>query len=536
LVLVLLFKTLRSQLIVAVTLVVTTVVLVQLCIRAFVISPQLKSLANESLKFELLRLASEVNQELRALENLVYDNAVWDETYKAVSERNTAWFEKTYFIPLSYSTLGITGWYFFDAKSQLVAGDYKRVGTNAINIEKQIVQSGALVTSYLLTEELAKTHFAIIENEPVALVASPILPSNEEGESNGTAIIIQDINDAFIKRITPNLNGDILLHPLSTLSKTHLAASVKYSELGDQTSTVKLRESDTARLYILFTDTSDNPLFALSIKRPSSPENDSIFEGSLLAGVLFSVIALIVFYGFLNRKLIAPFYQLLRFVEHAQDEKDFSLRCELDGSNEVFQLSHRLNQLFKTIEEQQSILSEKNAVLENLSRTDALTGLSNRRYFDEWMAQLSSTQKTTHSSISLLIIDIDHFKKFNDFYGHAKGDEALTLVAQCIKQSVHEATDKPFRYGGEEFAVVLQQTSLEEAKKVADNIRTHVEQRCYEHAKSPTSTFVTVSIGVACKEQGVNLDSQSLFQKADEALYNAKRLGRNAVSSISDTN
>ena len=125
------FRTLRTQLIFAVTLVVATVVFVQLCIRAFVISPQIKDLTNEHVKFELLRLTSEVNQEFRALENLSYDNAVWDETYKAVSSRDIGWFKETYFIPSSYSTLGITGWYFFDAQSQLVAGEYKRTVVNS---------------------------------------------------------------------------------------------------------------------------------------------------------------------------------------------------------------------------------------------------------------------------------------------------------------------------------------------------------------------------------------------------------------------
>ena len=523
------FKTLRTQLIFAVTLVVATVVFVQLCIRAFVISPQIKDLTNEHVKFELLRLTSEVNQEFRALENLSYDNAVWDETYKAVSSRDIGWFKETYFIPSSYSTLGITGWYFFDAQSQLVAGEYKRTAVNSNEIVDKIIQSGILQTSHLLTGKLAKTHFSLIGNTPVALIASPILPSDEEGESNGTALIIQDINNEFIEKITPNLKDDILLHPLSTLSERQISSSVKYNTLSDNTGAVQLKENDTKRLYILFTDSSQKPVFALSIKRPPLPVDGSVFEGSVLAGALCSVLAIIIFYGFLNRKLIVPVYELLHFVERAQDEKDFSQRCKVNGNNEIYQLGFRLNNLFNTIEEQQSKLSDKNAILENLSKTDALTGLSNRRCFDEWMAQLSNAENSIHSFLSLLVIDIDHFKEFNDFYGHAKGDEAISLVARCIKQSLHESTDKPFRYGGEEFTVVLQETNLQDALKVAENIRSHVEKRCYEHAKSRVSNYLTVSIGVACKQQGQFLESQTLFEKADLALYSAKKQGRNKV-------
>lgn len=249
--------------------------------------------------------------------------------------------------------------------------------------------------------------------------------------------------------------------------------------------------------------------------------------------MLFSVFSLLIFYVFINRKLIAPVYRLLDFVKCAQDQRDFTQRCNLDGNNEMAQLGGRLNQLFSTIEEHQNVLAEQNRVLQSLSTTDALTGLSNRRHFDEWIENLARDEKAKNTSISMLMIDIDHFKLFNDQYGHAKGDEALCKVAQCIKESLHQATDHPFRFGGEEFAVVLLNTTLEEAEKVAENIRAYVESKDCEHRASPTSSVVTVSIGASCSPTGVSLDNRELFKKADSALYAAKEKGRNRVFSKS---
>lgn len=165
-----------------------TVVVVQICIRAFVILPQLKELSLEYVRFELRRTASEVNQEFRALENLVYDNAVWDETFSSISKKDTTWFEKTFFIPASYSTLGITGWYFFDSNAQFVAGQHRNRSVINRTIVEQIVASGALSLPNT-SDELVKTTFAVIGGSPTALIASPVLPSDEQGESNGIALI-----------------------------------------------------------------------------------------------------------------------------------------------------------------------------------------------------------------------------------------------------------------------------------------------------------------------------------------------------------
>jgi diguanylate cyclase (GGDEF)-like protein len=159
--------------------------------------------------------------------------------------------------------------------------------------------------------------------------------------------------------------------------------------------------------------------------------------------------------------------------------------------------------------------------LEELATTDALTGLRNRRRFDaaiesEW--RRAARQKRP---IAILMIDADHFKTFNDTYGHQAGDEVLIGIAICISDSVKRAGDCAARYGGEEFAVLLPELSPKEAYVVAETIRMKVEQWCGEAA------ITTVSIGVASAVPDSNSEWTSIVQAADRALYAAKANGRN---------
>ena len=135
-------RSLRSQLVFGVVIVITTFVAVQLCIRAFVTYPQLKALSEQHDFYELQRVASEIQQELRALENLVYDNAVWDSTYNAIATKDVNWLGKTYFLPTSYTTLGIDGWPFFDKHNNVVAAEVLQSTLPLDEINQAVTTSG----------------------------------------------------------------------------------------------------------------------------------------------------------------------------------------------------------------------------------------------------------------------------------------------------------------------------------------------------------------------------------------------------------
>lgn len=165
--------------------------------------------------------------------------------------------------------------------------------------------------------------------------------------------------------------------------------------------------------------------------------------------------------------------------------------------------------------------------------TDPLTGLGNRRYFDRAVADAVTTSMTGGRPMSLLMFDIDHFKSFNDNYGHLTGDQVLRLVALSLKQTI-KGQDIIARYGGEEFAVVLPNTNLPQALAVAENIRRAVMSR--ELKKKSTGEIlgrVTISVGVSALQAGD--DVYTLIERADLCLYAAKRNGRNRVICESDS-
>ncbi len=179
----------------------------------------------------------------------------------------------------------------------------------------------------------------------------------------------------------------------------------------------------------------------------------------------------------------------------------------------------------------QEILSENNKQLLGLSIKDGLTGIANRRCFDETLENEIKRAARNDSSISIILFDIDHFKLYNDHYGHVAGDECLTTLAKIVSDIFNRDGDLFARYGGEEFVVILPLTNEKIATKFAEVIREKIVETAIPHKKSPTAPFVTVSLGVATLEAGEYTTSSELITLADTALYRAKSEGRNRVSS-----
>ncbi|PAJ86089.1 sensor domain-containing diguanylate cyclase [Burkholderia ubonensis] len=166
-----------------------------------------------------------------------------------------------------------------------------------------------------------------------------------------------------------------------------------------------------------------------------------------------------------------------------------------------------------------------------LARTDGLTGLYNRRSFEDALDREWRRARRIRSTFSLLFIDVDRFKAYNDTYGHQAGDDALAAVARCIGGHIRRPADTAARYGGEEFVVLLSDTPLSDAAQIAERIRTAVGKLKLEHAASEYG-HVTVSIGLASWTRSHDGEAYSVVKAADEALYYAKATGRNKVASF----
>jgi diguanylate cyclase len=221
--------------------------------------------------------------------------------------------------------------------------------------------------------------------------------------------------------------------------------------------------------------------------------------------------------------------------------QQFGARLELPGLEQLRSLVDAIASETKLVAQQNQRLQDQlhlsGAQMEELKRnldsvrreaiTDSLTGLFNRRKFDESLQEAASRSVQTGSPLCLLMTDIDHFKKFNDNYGHTIGDHVLALVARTVKECIR-SSDTPVRYGGEEFAVILPNVRISDAIRVAEQIRTAVaSKRVVNRSKNITLGTITLSVGVARYVPGEPLGE--LIKRADAGLYTAKRTGRNRV-------
>ncbi|NMF57923.1 diguanylate cyclase domain-containing protein [Pseudanabaena yagii] len=193
------------------------------------------------------------------------------------------------------------------------------------------------------------------------------------------------------------------------------------------------------------------------------------------------------------------------------------------------QLKEYAYSLEKKIAERTSALESANRQLHRLAQMDGLTQVANRRGFDEYWLQQWTILQQERQPISLILLDVDYFKNYNDHYGHLAGDECLRQVAQGISQLLMRAQDLLARYGGEEFVVVLPHTSIEGAQKVAETIMNAIYDLNLPHVKSLVSDRITVSIGIACVVPNVNISMEMPISLADKALYQAKQEGRNRI-------
>jgi diguanylate cyclase (GGDEF)-like protein len=234
------------------------------------------------------------------------------------------------------------------------------------------------------------------------------------------------------------------------------------------------------------------------------------------------------------------------FLTARADEND--LQCAIDAGGDDYLIKpvsevvlkakinamRRMAQMRDSLRKTQDKLRKANDQLQRLSAIDSLTGIANRRRFDATMLREWRRCSRSALPLSLLVIDVDLFKLFNDHYGHQMGDECLKVVAHALQETTRRQDDLVARYGGEEFAAIMPETNLEGALAVAEDMRAGVVGLRIDHAWSSVAPVVTVSIGVASiippkdSEAGI----PALIRAADDALYHAKESGRNQVKQV----
>lgn len=250
---------------------------------------------------------------------------------------------------------------------------------------------------------------------------------------------------------------------------------------------------------------------------------------NLLMGSLATVLSLLIAVA-LSNSLIR---RILLLRTNAQTVAGGNLRVpdlHFKSKDELTDLANSFNAMTESLR----AVIDSNQFLHQLSRRDGLTGIANRRCYDESLEQAWSLSSAQSRPISLILFDIDYFKRFNDIYGHQAGDGCLKQVADILQEQVRETGGLAARYGGEEFAVLLPDRTSDESCHIARHFQSALAEQYIPHSGSDISEFVTVSIGISTLTASEGTTPDNLVIQADRALYQAKENGRNRICIYED--
>jgi diguanylate cyclase (GGDEF)-like protein len=260
----------------------------------------------------------------------------------------------------------------------------------------------------------------------------------------------------------------------------------------------------------------DVGLVSLDVSRDVHEEGEKLFRHVSQQLALTALVMVVLLAKALHFLLVRRLRRFEKQLVKLTEESSWQSRIDVQGSDELGVLSSKVNKLLEMIESHVGRL-------ETLSLTDTLTGLPNRRAFDDRLALEYARKQRGKTSLAMLMLDIDHFKKYNDHYGHPAGDAALKATADVLRVAVYRSSDLVARLGGEEFAVLMPETEATEALKIANRIRSVMKGREVPHEASPVAPYMTFSIGVAIAGDET---PEEFVNRVDQALYQAKNTGR----------
>lgn len=242
-------------------------------------------------------------------------------------------------------------------------------------------------------------------------------------------------------------------------------------------------------------------------------DNRQILMGAVLV-ILFLLVAIALIHQRVVRRLEQLNHNVLLQVQGKNTQ--FSI----DGHDEIAAIARSFEYFASTVATQQQELQQ-------LSYTDSLTGLANRRAFEQQFSQALVQAQRQQWPLSLMMIDVDCFKAYNDHYGHQAGDETLQQIAQLLQQGINRGSDLVARYGGEEFIAILPDTDAKGAAAIAEQLLHLFRQAAMPHQYNLAAGYVSISLGICCVEAASSQDYNTLLRLADNALYQAKANGRN---------
>ncbi|WP_028576390.1 sensor domain-containing diguanylate cyclase [Desulfomicrobium escambiense] len=372
------------------------------------------------------------------------------------------------------------------------------------------------------------------EAGPMLFASREILRSDGSGPSNGFLIMGRFLNQAMLETLKEQTRLSFeIVAPFDTSKMLCRTAGMKPMTVGDLHYFTKTEGGNMVSC-AGYQDETGETLFGVQYLFPRETTRKGLasIRYAVFLVIGSGVTVLVILNLMMQAVVLRPLKRLTDHAVKLQEEGDYSLRLGLERKDEIGVLAKSLDSLVQTISDRTVELQRANEQLTQLSLNDALTGIANRRMFDVYLKQEWRRAMREQAPLSIMLADVDHFKNYNDTYGHQQGDMCLIGVAAVMQLHMQRPADLLARYGGEEFAVILPGTDAEGAGHIAGVLAQAVRDLRIEHSGSDAAPCVTLSIGVVTTipspEEGDG-SMDILLEQADQALYQAKNSGRNKV-------
>lgn len=505
--------TIRLKTIILIVVAIVMFELLLLGVQRLVILPSFIGLERNEAQDDLERAILALDNEIGHLDALCHDWASWDDTVNFIKGQSPTYAAAT----LNDTTL-------VNARLNLVwylDASGKQVWNRSLNLQSR----EELPFPEAELADLPSRAGILLIGDKVMMVASrPILGSDERGPPQGTLVFGRFLDDEGVGDL--NKQTQVQFAVLRIGDPDHAAETDKVLEQYHRgvANPIEKVSDQLLRIHGIVRDINGREALVVRTVFPREIAQEGL--AAMRLALIFAlgtglIILLLVVIG-LDTTLLRPLHRLTQHTRSIQESGDYSARVGIKRRDEVGILAGAFDAMIEKIQSQTT-------ELETLSFRDGLTGVFNRRYFDQHLDLLVGQHRREKNPLSLVICDIDFFKKFNDTYGHLAGDDCLKRVAQAIARQCKRPIDLVTRYGGEEFAVILFNTDQQGAVDVAETIRRAVFAEKIPHAASAADGLLSLSLGVTTVIPNAAVNASGLIGAADKALYSAKECGRNRV-------
>lgn len=495
--------------------------------------PTFADMEREVARQKAWRVVSSLEHKMSAIASLNADWAIWDDMYQHMQQRDPV-LEQSSFTPESIDLSKFDAILVLNQKNE------------TINFGSRTFSSGtpaeAKELANILIERMARSPVqpkrtecgvARVVKTLSALCWTGVLPSDGSGTIQGVVLMVTELEAAAQKAMSQ--------YAAATFSLEHLEATYTpppggqhwqlpaLQYLSNTELNVTFSENMVAMQYLLH-DVNEKPLawIRINMDRELMMHGRNVIKEVLLQLATVALVTGLVLLFTVEWWLVLPISRLSSAVTKIGESKQWHTALSVDRKDEIGVLTQGINSLLSALQKQVQ-------ALQALSNTDALTGIANRRHFDVRLNDELARLKRSHGDLSLLLLDADHFKHYNDRYGHQQGDALLRQFGTLLRTSCRQ-NDLAARVGGEEFALILPGTNATGAMEMAERIMAALKTAAFEHDASPTAPIVTVSIGVSSCIASTSIEAASLYAEADKALYAAKQQGRNRACAFSAIN